>query len=153
MIWFFHSNGTETSFSRTSRATANSAPVNIGAAATKKHRAIAVSASPTQTKGRRAHDHAPCCGDVRARHCQLQVNGSARTARAPASERRMRIVDVKRFYHQINTSGRNERAKPGQDGDWTIPAFGEASSVTAAFAHAPAERQPTVAAARITDIR
>jgi hypothetical protein len=65
----------------------------------------------------------------------------------------MRIVDVKRFYHQINTSGRNERAKPGQDGDWTIPAFGEASSVTAAFAHAPAERQPTVAAARITDIR
>src|SRR5215813_10537548 len=36
MIWFFHSNATETSFSRTSRATANSAPVNIGAAATRK---------------------------------------------------------------------------------------------------------------------
>src|SRR5262245_16094642 len=36
MIWFFHSNGTETSISRASRATANSAPVNIGAAARRK---------------------------------------------------------------------------------------------------------------------
>ena len=78
--------------------------------------------------------------------------GSRREGTGVKKER-MRIVDVKRFYHQINTSGRNERAKPGQDGDWTMPAFGEASSVTAAFAHAPAERQPTVAAARITDIR
>src|SRR5262249_40774206 len=33
---FFHSNGTETSISSASRATANSAPVNIGAAATRK---------------------------------------------------------------------------------------------------------------------
>jgi hypothetical protein len=65
----------------------------------------------------------------------------------------MSIVDVKRFYDQINTSARNERAKPGQDEDWMMPAFGEAGSVTAAFAHAPAERQPTIAPARITDIR
>jgi hypothetical protein len=64
----------------------------------------------------------------------------------------MSIVDVKRFYHQINTGGRNERAKPWQDGDWMMPAFGKASSVTA-FAHARAERQPTIAAARITGIR
>jgi hypothetical protein len=37
----------------------------------------------------------------------------------------MSIVDVKRFYQQINTSGRDERASPWQGRDWMNAAFGE----------------------------
>src|SRR5262245_41351515 len=36
MIWFFHSGGTETSLSSADRATADSAPVDISAAARRK---------------------------------------------------------------------------------------------------------------------
>src|SRR5260370_18239001 len=36
MIWFFHSGGTETSLSSADRATADSAPVNISAAARRR---------------------------------------------------------------------------------------------------------------------
>jgi hypothetical protein len=49
----------------------------------------------------------------------------------------MSIVDVKRFYQQINTSGRDERASPWRGRDWMNASFGETSSARAGFAHKP----------------
>src|SRR5262249_40508617 len=49
--------------------------------------------------------------------------GSNREGNRP--ETRMSIADVKRFYQQINTSGRDERASPWRGRDWMNAAFGE----------------------------
>src|SRR5262245_62355939 len=115
MIWFFHSSGTETSFSRTGRATANSAPVDIRAAATRKipsNRGFSISNLTQGMTGTRPRTL------LRRRSSpgfSVQVDRAARTARATASETRMSAVDVRRFYHQINTGGRDERAKRSEE--------------------------------------
>src|SRR5262245_11429699 len=70
-------------------------------------------------------------------HSQLQLDRSARTTMATAPETRMSIADVKRFYHQINTSGQGVRAKPWRDRDWMDAALVETSSARAGFAHKP----------------
>src|SRR5215468_5519340 len=123
MIWFFHSNGTETSISRASRASANSAPVNIAAAARRKipsNRGFSIS-NPNQRMT--WHDHEPCCGDVRARHSRLQLDRWLEP-RGQQARNKMSIVDVKRFYQQINPSGRDERASPWRGRDWMNAEFG-----------------------------
>jgi len=45
--------------------------------------------------------------------------------RGQQARNKMSIVDVKRFYQQINTSGRDERASPWRGRDWMNAAFGE----------------------------
>jgi hypothetical protein len=57
--------------------------------------------------------------------------------RGQQARNKMSIVDVKRFYQQINTSGRDERASPWRGRDWMNAAFGETSSARAGFAHKP----------------
>jgi len=49
----------------------------------------------------------------------------------------MSIADVKRFYQQINTSGRGGRAKPWRDREWMDAALAETSSARAGFAPKP----------------
>ena len=57
--------------------------------------------------------------------------------REQQARNKMSIADVKRFYQQINTSGRDERASPWRGRDWMNAAFGETSSARAGFAHKP----------------
>src|ERR1700758_2943378 len=74
MIWFFHSGGTEASWSSADRATADSAPANISAAARRKipsNRGFSILQPKLNDD---VHDRAPCC-----RRCSRTVSLAGET--------------------------------------------------------------------------